>query len=519
MGNAQIHYGDTQVDSTELTYEQRVKDAEKMYDPKNMAYANILGGESSTPSVTYDRLRNLAGSPQNNLDNTLTIIGLARQYVNMDDIIGLTFESIENNINTKVRLSYKGIEPARRAEVKQVIEDFNEQINLSNLIVQSVSSTWRDGTYIACLRESGGSYVVDYYPLGVALVSDYCKGDQPCVLIDMQELKSRLQKNYTKKKNRKPLFFANMDEEVKQTYPKEVYDAYRQNEQYAQLPVEYSCVMRVNHQNMKYGLTPIFRALPPTLTLEDFGKADRSVANARAKKIIHQRLHKEILGEDYNRSGFPEMAYAHQTLLDAWRQPTVVVTTPPTVESIEYVEPKAETTNINLVQYYRTKAMNTLGISFLASDSTSSMSVANISIKQLMRTINKISRQLEVVLKKWYRVVLATVGLDPAWAPTVKIIDAEMMEADVRNALVDTLFTKLGCSYETAFELLGVSVEDERIRRTQENADELETVFSPRQTAYTTTGQTNGNTGGRPKSNDEGKADKQAYDEERHKAT
>lgn len=184
-----------------------------------------------------------------------------------------------------------------------------------------------------------------------------------------------------------------MGAEIKATYPKEVYQAYLNKEQYAKLPVEHSCVMRINNQNKKYGLTPIFRALPATLMLESFGKADRATANARSKKIIHQRLHKEILGEDYNRSGFTEQAYAHRNLLDAWRQTTVVVTTPPTVAEIEYVEPKAETTSIDLMTYYRQKSMNTLGITFLASGSTASMSVANISVKQLMRAINKISRQ------------------------------------------------------------------------------------------------------------------------------
>lgn len=189
------------------------------------------------------------------------------------------------------------------------------------------------------------------------------------------------------------MFFENMGEEIKATYPKEVYQAYLNKEQYAKLSVEHSCVMRINNQNKKYGLTPIFRALPATLMLESFGKADRATANARSKKIIHQRLHKEILGEDYNRSGFTEQAYAHRNLLDAWRQTTVVVTTPPTVAEIEYVEPKAETTSIDLMIYYRQKSMNTLGITFLASGNTASMSVANISVKQLMRAINKISRQ------------------------------------------------------------------------------------------------------------------------------
>ena len=150
------------------------------------------------------------------------------------------------------------------------------------------------------------------------------------------------------------------------------------------------------------------------------------------------------------------------------------------------------------------------------------MSVANISVKQLMRTINKISRQLEVVLHKWYQVVLCEQGIDISCAPTVKIIDAEMMEADIRNSLAETLFNKLNCSYETAFELLGISIEDEKIRRKAENDERLEEIFAPRQTAYTTTGDSDGSDheeGGRPRGDDESKQDKQGYDQERNKVT
>ena len=503
-----------------LTYEQLVKDAVKYYDPKNRAYMAYLNDGSVQPSVKYSDLLQMAQSPQNDLEKTQKIMEIARQYVNLDDIIGLTYESIENNINTRVRYAYRDLMPDMRKKVKAIIDDFNDQINLPQLIVQSVSSTWRDGTYIACLREKeikgAITYVVDYYPLGVAEISDYSIGDQPIVLVNIAELKSRLQKQYPKtKKKSKALFFEDMAEEIRHTYPQEVYRAFVDKEKYAKLPVAYSAVLRVNHQNKRYGLTPIFRALPATLMLEEFGQADRSTANARAKKIIHQRLNKEIMGEDYNRTGFTEQAYAHRNLLDAWSQKVVVVTTPPSVASIEYVEPKVETTNINLIEYYRQKAMSTLGITFLAADK-SSLSVANISVKQLMRTINKISRQLETILIKWYRVVLANNGLDPKMAPKVQIIDAEMMEAEVRNTLVDTLFTKLGCSYETAFELLGVSVDDEKLRREQENNEDLESVFSPRQTAYTATGD---NSGGRPTGEDEAKGDKQAYDKERNKVT
>lgn len=508
-----------------LSYQQLEDAAIKQYDPENRMYTAYLKDESSGSEVGYDNLLTWSKSPQSDLNKTLQIISTCRQYVNFDDIIGLTNECIENNVCTKIRLTFrqpdeKELDKKVIDEIRRLLMDFNEKIGLSAQLARSIPTAWRDGTYIMCLRQKDSKgvmdYVVDYYPLGVAEISSYEVGGQPYVLININELKNRLQKQYPKNKKKKGLFFDNMTEEVKATYPPEVYKAYIDKEQYAKIPIAYSGVLRVNNQNKQYGLSPIFRALHPAMMLETFGNADRSTAKARAKKIIVQFLNKEILGDTFNRDSFAQQAYAHKNLLDAWKQPTVVVTAPATVRAMEYVEPKAETTNINLVNYYRQKEMNTLGISFLANGGAQSLSVANISLKQLMKTINKISRQWEDVLKKWYKMVLQENGYDPALAPDVQVIDAEMMEMDMKKDLVEMLFTKLNCSYETAFELLGINVEDEKTRRSAENKVGMDDVFKPRMTAYTTNGD---NQAGRPSNDDENTENKREYDKTRNQVT
>lgn len=505
-------------------YSELEKAAIEAFSPDNRIYSTILKDDESVSLVTHDMIANLCVSPQSDLRKTLTIMSICRQYANFDDIIGLTNESIENNLSTKVRLSFKrtGDAELNRDEVEKarlLIEDFNERIDLPALIARAVPSTWRDGTYVMCLRHSsnnGADYVVDYYPLGVAEISPYEVGGQPYVLVNIQELRKRLQKNYPKNKNRKGLFFDNMDEEVKATYPKEVYEAYIQKEKYAKIPIEFSGVLRVNNQNKQYGLPPAFRALPSAIMLEDFAKADKSTAKARAKKIIAQYLHKEILGENYSRDSFAPQAYAHKTLMDAWQRSTVVVTAPAQVQKIEYVEPKTQMTNIDQILFYRQKEMNTLGISFLANGGSQSLSVANISLSQLMKTIDKISKQLETILKKWYRYALREAGLDPMLAPDVTILDAELMEIGVKKDLADFLFTKMNCSYRTAFELFGINVDDEKLRRENENDAGIEEVFTPRQTAYTSTGD---DSGGRPAGDSPATENKRAYDQTRNEVT
>ena len=534
----------------EVSYAKRKKEAAILYDPQNRMYQTYLNDTESSDSLTFSDLENLAIAPQNDLTKTLRIISICRWFVNKNDIIGLTAESIENNINTDFRMSFitpkKGVfTPKEVDQARILINDFNLKINLPKLITRCVTQTFIDGTFVACMRRVAHGdefdYVVDFYPLGVAIISDYDVADDPYVLIDIARLRAALQKSYPKNKKKKGLFFDNMDEEVKANYPPEVYEAYKNKEQYAKLDIESTCVVRIGNQNRKYGLSPIFRALYPALMLEAFDDADRSNAKARAKKIIAQLMNKEILGEDYDRDTYEDQAYAHQSLLESWKQKTVVATLPPTVKAIQYVEPRVDMTNIETVNYYRQRVMSTLGISFLM-DGAASASVANISLKQLMRRINRISKQLEYGLEKWYRAVLKDNGMNPALAPQISIIDSEMMDTSIKLDLVNALFGKLNCSYETAFETLGLSIEDEKARRERENNEKLEEVFAPRLTPYTVGnsyyggyrtrqytsrygngGYTSGNNlsgnwknagGGRPAAVDSNNPDKQAYDKE-----
>ena len=104
------------------------------------------------------------------------------------------------------------------------------------------------------------------------------------------------------------------------------------------------------------------------------------------------------------RKGYSEQVFAHDNLMRAFKQDTVVVTVPPYVESIEYVEPKVDMTNKDTVLQYRNREMAALGISFLNSDGTQTVSTANISLNQLLKRCRE-SRSLSL----WIRAVPAIV--------------------------------------------------------------------------------------------------------------
>lgn len=519
-------------------WEARLKVALSVYDPENKQYSTYLTESSSSEELTIERLDELASGLQSNLTNVNTVNSIIRNYINKDDLIGITYDAIEANVNTEFKLAYKKF-PEMRNKTKQVenvralINDFNDQINIKRLLRIAIPLTFAEGNCIMYLRNKDGNYIVDVYPLGIAEISDYSSNSKPIVLINIQNLRNALQKTMLMTRSRQPLFFATQDEEVSANYPPEVYEAYKSNETYAKLDVDRTGVIRVGNLNRKYGVSPILRALKPALMLETFDSSDRTNSKARAKKIIAQTLRKELMGPQYDRTGYKEMSLAHDNLMRAWKQSTVVVTTPPYVEKIDYVEPTTQMTNIDNINYYRNREMAALGISFLNTDGSQTVSTANISLDQLMKNINKIAEQLADVIKQWYYVLLKDNNIDIQYCPEVTICASEMMSNDIKRQIAGFLFSTLNCSYDTAYNILGYAVEDEKDKRERENDNGYNDIFAPRQTSYTSSGNNsssgNGNSNntgvtdglndnsgnaGRPKS--DVVTEKQVYDEQRY---
>ena len=540
--------------SSELTdqmYERAMKLALSTFDPENKQFGAYLNDTQSPETLTVDRIDELARNTQTSLSNVLTINAAVQTYINKNDLIGITYEAIESNVNTEFKCSFKKYPDKRNKtkavdNAKAIIDDFNDQINVRKILRSAIPITYAEGTYIMYLRKKDENYVVDYYPLGVAEISDYTSNGRPVVLINIQKLKTALNKTMLKDSKRQPLFFNNQDEEVQNNYPEEVYQAYKNNDTYAKLDVDHTAVIRIGNIGRKYGVSPFFRALKPVLMLETFDNADRVNAKAKAKKIIWQKMRKEVMGPQYDRRGYDQMTYAHQNFLAAWKQNTVFVTAPPAVEDIAYVEPKVEMTNIDTVNQYRSRVMGALGISFLNTDGTQTVSTANISLDQLMKNINKIAEQVEDCLKVWYRIVLQENNIDAEFVPDVKVSASEMMGMDMKKQLANFLFSTLGASYETAYGYLGLSMEDERAKRQRENENDVTTDFAPRDTAFTKSssgggsgsgggngsgsggdGSGSGNKSGVTNPDDDGKkigrpqgeaTDKQAYDKARNDA-
>lgn len=503
--------------SEEIAQEWMTK-ALRSFDPTNRQYSVYLNEESGAGSekTNLDELKNLAKNAQSDLNKILKINSLVRQEINEDDIIGKVYEAVVSNLNANVRISFDNLPQKYKKKTKEhaetIIKQFHKETNINNILSSSIPTVYVEGNCIKYLRKKNNHYAIDTYPLGVAIVSDYAVNGIPYILIDIRELTNRLQKTTIKGKKNKPLFFDNITEEIKNNYPPEVHQAYINKEHYAKLDLRHTGLNRFCNMNRKYGLTPVFKAIKPNLMLDTFDKADVVNAKAKAKKIIHQVLRKEVMGQTYEKKGLEEMAYAHENLAAAWKNPTVLYTSPPCVEKIEYVEPKVDTTNIDTINQYRSRVTSALGISFLNTDGNQTVSTANISIKQLMKTINKIAEQEEEILYRWYSIILEDNDIPQEYCPTPHILDAELLEFEMRKDLSELLYSKFNCSYQTAYELVGIDVRDEVERRKQEKELGYEDILTVHPTSYNSSGD---NVRGRPSGTDN--LEKQDYDSDYNK--
>ena len=510
----------TKILTTSEMGKEWLETAMRNYDAKNTAYSAYLNELSITsPVVTKEKLDMLSIDPQANLLKILEINDIARTYVNKDWIIGKVAEVLESNVNSNFKLSYSSFDGNEKKvkeleECKKIINEFNKSINLRNLIKSSVPTTYIEGNYIFyCRGEKTGLYTYTWYPLGVVEISDYDVNGEPQVIINMRELLTRLRKTIKRTRKNKALFFEKLEEEIKANYPPEVFNAYQNKDDYAKLDRKWTGVMRVNRQNRKYGLTPIFRALYPALTLEQFDATDSINSKAKAKKIIVQTLRKELMGQDGTNEAFEQQAWAHDNLMQAFKQKTVLVTTPAFVEKIEYVEPSTPNTDTETVMNYVNRELSTLGISFLMSSGSTGASVASISLDQLMKTINSISEQLEYIMERFYKNILEANGHSSEFIPTIRVLDSELLEMEVKQELAKLLYCNFNVSLETALSILGFDVNDEKAKRQKENKEGMDEIFKAHESQFTKSSVTD-NKAGRPDGNKIDTKDKQNYDEQ-----
>ena len=489
-----------------------------VYDPQNRAMSSVLDGTSSSSSTpTTDRLAEIGLNAQFDVSKIVEANGYIRQYINTNDIIGLVVSAVQSSINTEMRLSYQSVGEHRNKNkqlkrAKELIDDFNRQINVRELIRTAILTTYTEGNYICTLRNDGVHWTVTQFPLGIAEISPYLEASMPIVQINMRELKNALQRTILRDRKGKALYYESALKEIEGAFGPEIVQSYKNNDNYCRLPTAYTGVCRVNTQGGYYGLSYIFRCLTSAVILDSLRNSDMAIAASKGKTIIHQTMRKEMTSLTRS-SSFELLAWNHRNLLQAFKQNTVLVTTDPSVESIQYISPQEQEISTDKQNAYARQILSSLGVSFLVPDDGQSASTVKISWQVLLQQINAIGEQVERMLENFYITLLQANGIDINFCPTVRIIDAEMLDASQRIEYAKLLYSTLGCSMQTTLGTIGINLEDEKTRRQMANEEGIDQIFTPHLTSYTTTPDAEEEIG-RPANESPDNPDKQDYDQD-----
>lgn len=491
------------VDWSEVRAAQILRSALENFDGK-MQSSVIPNDTTNGDALTLARIDELAQGLNSNLDNLITVNAIILCKVLEDSYFGEAAQAVISNINSDYRLTY-GCDRLTEEDaeelktVQQEIDYWARCIQLPQLIRDAISRTYMEGNAPIVMRtEKGSAPVVEILSLQMAYPSEYRLGGRSVIEFDVKKLKDRLAKTYKKTKKNKPVYYENIEADVKANFRAEVYKGYKDNESYVKLDPRYSDCVKVNDFGRRFGVSPLFRCLRPLVVLEQIEEADVSDTKARKKKILHQKTRKEILGPDGSRQGLDRTVYAHQQLMKALQTPSCVVTTPAWVEDLQYVQLKNVSEHtINQQKLYTQKMLTGLGITFTDVDAT--LGVANIGVAQLLKIVNSIGESLEGVLNKLMETYVVDNGHDAKFAPTIKVIDSEQLAADMRRELASFVYNTLNFSLETTCDIIGLDVQDEVVKRKKENEEGYDKIFFPRETAYTSSSRPTG----RPAGDDE----------------
>jgi hypothetical protein len=454
--------------------------------------------------VSDEELKNLAINTQNSISKIKKINQVAKYYINSDDIVGKVHETIENNVNPKIKLNFPNIKGRNKQKIKdeaeKLINNFNASINVKKLLRKGIPSTYDEGNYFMYLRNNNGNYKVDIYPIGIIEVSDYSIDDENLCVMNMAELVSRINNTGLSMGGNAKLFNKTLADEIKNNYPPEVFEAYINKQIYAKLNILNTGHVSINSNGGRYGLSPLFRVFKSLRTYEIYEKTNTSNAKAKAKKILTQVLSDKMLGKDGTDDLDEEkFRFAHTNFEQSYKASVnadlTMVTLPPWVLRMEYVEPNTADVSVDIVNQQRNKVLSALGIAFLANESKSSFNTVEVSVLELKKTIDKISSSFADVLSKWYTMLLLENSIPLDYLPEVEIESSANLDIELKLKMADILYSKLGCSYKTSMETLGINFENELQRREEENeyktkdtlgndAIGMDIVFSPHLTSY-----------------------------------
>ena len=108
----------TTAEQIDAMMEKRLFAAVKNYDISKEMYSAKFSQNKSSTALTTDRISELADGINTTLSQVTEVARYARKYTLTDDIMGATYQAIQNNINTEYHLTFGS--PEGRNKQKQL---------------------------------------------------------------------------------------------------------------------------------------------------------------------------------------------------------------------------------------------------------------------------------------------------------------------------------------------------------------------------------------------------------------
>lgn len=395
-------------------------------------------------------LEAIFNAPQDNIEN---IVGYAKYCYRKYGIIMRTINITRDFAIEDIKLNY----PSKNKQVKNIIDEYNERIQIMQLLKDFMYELALTGN-LACYDRDGKR--VDIYPVNLIKVVPLIKNNKQVIAYIV------------------PYSTISIDSWDKETqsaienaYPLEIVEGIKKGKDKVILNTDNAYFAKINSsQYESYGLSIILPAFEDLAHKSLLKETEKATSNDLINKLLLIKI-----GDENNpptRAAIEEYNNLFNGIKDAAR---VVV---PYYFTAEFVEP--QTTAFESDKYLEVDKdiLNTLGISLslIRGESGGNYSEGVINFTGLVKTIESMREKCVPIIEGLYKAELKRHGMNPDLAPKVDFGDV-VIDKEAKLALVKELFSVAGMPYRVLYEEFGYDFDHIKLIREEENDENMDETF------------------------------------------
>lgn len=426
-------------------------------------------------------LEGIFNAPQEHIDE---IVGYSKYCYRKYGLIMRTINIMRDFGSMGLKLSY----PTKNKKAKEVIEDYNERINVIQLIRDFFQELGLTGN-LACYDRVNR---VEIYPINKIEVL-------PLIIDNRQIIAYKTEVNTVSED-----YGSEYNKMIEEAYPEEIIEANKKGSTYAILNKDNAHFGKINSsQYERYGISVIVPAFEDLAHKSLLKEAERATAN----DVIDKMMVIQVGNDEVKPKR--EMIEGYDRLFQGVKG-SVRFTVPYYVDA-KFIEPQTNVFGREKFLEVDTDILNTLGISLslLRGSDGSNYADGVLNFSGLTKSIENIRQPIARILNELYEAEMIRNGLDVKHAPKAYFEDVVIDKA-AKMELMMNLFQNAGMPYEILYEEAGLDFDYIKLVRKTENDEELDELFKPRTLPFggmveETEDGNNGqqkNKGGRPKKNE-----------------